>query len=54
VHWSLDDWPRFYRMRMLREFIETISGRASVWFATHAEVAAHVTAPDPRPSAQAR
>jgi peptidoglycan/xylan/chitin deacetylase (PgdA/CDA1 family) len=36
---------RGYRMRMLREFIETISGRANIWFATHAEVAAHVTAP---------
>jgi peptidoglycan/xylan/chitin deacetylase (PgdA/CDA1 family) len=39
---------RGYRMRMLREFIETISGRANVWFATHAEVAAHLTALDPR------
>jgi peptidoglycan/xylan/chitin deacetylase (PgdA/CDA1 family) len=31
---------RGYRMRMLREFIETISSRANVWFATHGEVAA--------------
>jgi peptidoglycan/xylan/chitin deacetylase (PgdA/CDA1 family) len=30
---------RGYRTEMLREFVEAISARANVWFATHAEVA---------------
>ncbi len=34
---------RGYRIQVLRRLIEEARGRANVWFATHAEVAAHVS-----------
>lgn len=33
---------RGYRLALLRRFVEQVRERANVWFATHAEIAAHV------------